>query len=150
MSLILCTNAWGEPQLLAPGDPVPEAGVFYSGESLEKLVEALRDRETWKAQIEAFREQVQALEEALVAARGETADLKAALEAQKLALAKAEVLEKNWDKIMGRYEDLLQKMDAYAALLEQRVAGLERQRNLALLANPVVMIFTLLLGAFLW
>lgn len=144
--ILLASAAWAEPLLVSPGEPAPEAGVLYVGEDLTKLVEALRDRETWKAQVEVFRGQVQAFEESLAASRSENAELKAALEAQKLALAKAEVLEQNWDRILGRYEDLLNKLDAYADQLEKRVSSLERQRNLAMLGGPILGIIFLILG----
>ena len=142
----LVPPAGAEPLRLSPGEVAPESGVFFAGDDLTKLVEALRDRETWKMQIETFRAQVQALEDTLAASRSENAELRTALDAQKLALAKAEWLDQNWQRLQAQMESIITKYEVYATKLEQRLESVERQRNLAMLGGPILGLIFLLLG----
>lgn len=137
--LLSTTPAWGEFDgsiLLRAGELAPVTGVFYAGPALDRLTEALRDRENWKAQLDTLRAQVKALEDALAAEQHENIALKEALDAQKIIVAKAEFIDQHWERIMGRYEELIKRLDA-------RITTLEWQRALSMVLGPLMLLFGL-------
>lgn len=145
--LLVVTPAWGQSVILQPGEPAPSEGVFFPKGTVTALVEALRDRETWQAQIEALKSQVVALEQAL-AEKGEALKAKQeALEAMKLAVAKAEWIDQNWNRVMERYEAIITKLEAHEERLAKRIESLERQRNWALFAGPIGLLLSLIIAA---
>lgn len=143
-------QAQEEPRgvFLKSGDPAPSEGVFFSGPALAKLVEALRDRESWQAQVETLKATVHSLELALDNTHRENQDLRQAVEALKGAVAKAEWIDQNWDRIAGRYEAMLARQEKYAEQLAQRVHSLEQQRMWLLFSNPLIALIALLSGTF--
>ena len=130
--------------LLRSGEPAPADGVFFTGEGLTRLINALRDRESWQAQIETFKAQVAALEAALANTHEESQAKQQALEAMKLAVAKAEWIDSNWVRITERYEATLARMEAHADRLDKRIDSLEKQRLWLTILGPL----GLLLGVF--
>ena len=64
--LLLVGPAWGQSVILQSGEPAPSEGIFFPSSLVASLVEALRDRETWQAQLETLKAQVVSLEQALM------------------------------------------------------------------------------------
>src|SRR3990167_6913170 len=87
--LALCVAApvWGqESQILQQGEPAPSDGVFLPLPVLQRLVEALRDKQTLVGQLAALEAQVLELEATNVIGQKEMLALRAALDSTKLAL----------------------------------------------------------------
>ena len=145
--LLLAGPAWGQSVILQPGEPAPSEGIFFPSSLVASLVEALRDRETWQAQLEALKAQVVSLEQALMEKDEALKAKQDALDAMKLAVAKAEWIDQNWDRVSGRYEALITKLEAHEARLSKRIESLERQRNWALWAGPLGLLLSLIISS---
>ena len=139
LMLSLMAPALGqESQMLQQGEPAPSDGVFLPLPVLQRLVETLRDQQTLVGQLAALEAQVLELEASNTIGGREIAALRSALDSTKLALAKAEWLDQNWQRIVDRYEATVQQQD-------KRIERLERQQTILAIAGPI----GFLLGLFL-